>query len=81
MVSISDKWYFRYLRYHIAEVLIFAVFMDQLPQKLKPPNFNPCACAYTNTWPVYGCGFTYLRYHYPRKLNAKTLIVTNIDSW
>ena len=32
-------------------------------------NFNPCACKYTNTWSIYGCGFTYLSY--PRELKCK----------
>jgi len=34
-----------------------------------------CACTYANTWPVYGCGFTYLSY--PRKLKCKMFEVTN----
>ena len=32
-------------------------------------------CAYANTWPVYGCGFTYLGY--PQKLKCEMFEVTN----
>ena len=31
----------------------------------------PCAYAYTNAWPVYECGFTYLGY--PRKLKRENV--------
>ena len=62
-----EQWNGLLYRGKISKILIFAASqIDFVPWKLKPPRFNPCECAYANTWSVYRCGFTYLGY--PRKL-------------